>query len=113
MSRLTATLALLLLTTLTHAAGTKVELDSVDRLGRINGDVLACGYLELVPRVKGAMILYVRETREMGKTFEDATQARYRELVGGKAECAPRGAVLQEIDAAVEGIKQAFPLNID
>ena len=113
MTRLPALLALLLATQLAHAAASETELNAVDRLGRVNGTVLACGYLELVPRIKGAMILYVRETREMGKTFEDATQERYRAIIGADGDCPGPADTRGEMEAAVEEIKHAFPLNLD
>ena len=105
-------LVLLLTAPLAQAAGSKAELAAVDRLGAVNGTVRACGYLELVSRIKGAMILYVRETREMGATFENATQRGYGALVGDVTRCPQRAQVRATVEQAVEGIKRAFPLNV-
>ncbi|MBS3936476.1 MAG: SCO family protein [Sulfuritalea sp.] len=88
-----------------------VELDeaarnrSVDSLGRINGQALACGYLRLSHRVRTIVIARLPKTREIGERFERATGAAFLAQGAAGASCP------QEVALTIEADSVARPLG--
>ena len=86
-----------------------VGMAEVEALGRLNGQALACGYMELVPRAKGAMIHSAPKTREMGQAFHGATNSGYMALMERPGDCPPAPELRAAMESAVAALVRIFP----
>lgn len=75
---------------------------TVQNIGRINGQALACGYSDLVARAKTVVIARVPKTRTSGEAFESATSEAFIQQGSDKANCPPRTALAVELDNVVK-----------
>ena len=73
---------------------------TVQALGRLNGQALACQHKEVGARIKSIMINRVPKTRPMGELFENATTAAFLAQGNEKAACPPQVALTVELEAA-------------
>lgn len=73
---------------------------TVETLGRLNGQALACQHKEVGTRIKSIMINRVPKTRPMGELFENATTAAFLAQGNEKATCPPQVALTIELEAA-------------
>jgi protein SCO1/2 len=88
-----------LLATTTRAEPDAATLDAtVDALGRINGQALACNHREVAARARAIVIARVPKTREYGERFEQATSAAYLAAGGDKAACPAHVALTVELE---------------
>lgn len=78
---------------------------AVQAIGRLNGIALACQQPALVSRARNAVVTTAPKTRDIGETFEAATNAAYLEQ--GKGAVCPDGAALASNLAAAEKRLQA------
>lgn len=82
---------------------------AVTELGQLNGIALACNQPALVSRARNAVVTSAPKTRDIGETFESATNAAYLEQGKSQATC-PDGATLANRMAATEKrLQAAFP----
>jgi hypothetical protein len=79
---------------------------AVANLGRLNGIALNCRAKAETDRFRKAVIDVAPKLREIGETFEKATDASFREAVG--KPCPLPEALRMEGDAAVERLKKVF-----
>lgn len=73
---------------------------TVQALGRINGQALACQHKEVASRIKGLMITRVPKTRELGEQFEQGTTAAFL-AHGQSGVCPPAVALTVELEHVV------------
>lgn len=73
---------------------------TVQTLGRLNGQALACQHKEISARIKAIMINRVPKTRPMGELFENATTAAFLTQGNEKSTCPPQVALTVELEAA-------------
>ena len=82
---------------------------AVTELGKLNGIALACQQPALVARARNAIVTTVPNTRDIGETFAQATNAAYLEQGKGKTPC-PDGATLaSRVAAGEKRLQAAFP----
>lgn len=82
---------------------------AVTELGQLNGIALACKQPALVTRARNAIVTTAPKTRDIGETFENATNAAYLEQGKGKTPC-PDGATLAgRIAVSEKRLQAAFP----
>lgn len=62
-------------------------LAGASELGNVNGEALACGYAELLPKTKALMILRMPKTRRFGDAYEAASSASFRARTNGSEAC--------------------------
>lgn len=88
-----------------HAANSAADagLAEVLELGRVNGQVLACGYMEAAARIKAAMIQFAPKSRRYGATFEEATNEAFLAQSRKERNTCPDGPTFAE---QVEGLSQ-------
>ena len=62
-----------------RAAGGAADagLTEVSDLGRLNGQVLACGYGDIAAQIKAVMIQFAPKSRRYGAAFEEATHEAF------------------------------------
>ena len=77
----------------------------VEKTGGINGRALACAYPDIVSRAKAVIVARVAKTRELGETFEAATNAAFLAQGNNKSGCPARTALMVELETTVR------PLN--
>ena len=99
------------LTGLSAASGNEVSplTKTVDTLGRINGRALACSYPDIVSRTKSIVISRVPKARELGETFEVATQSAFLEQGKAPDECPPHKTLSHQLDTAARGLAAPSP----
>jgi protein SCO1/2 len=94
----------LLLPLALHAA----ELDpaqlqtTVETIGQINGQALACGHSDVVSRAKAIVIARVAKTRNLGEVFEQTTNAAFLAQGLRKEACPERAALTVKLEAAAK-----------
>lgn len=82
-----------------HAATEPDSLTAtVNSLGRLNGQALACDQKDLSGRIKAIMISRVPKTKELGVLFEQATTQAFLAQGADKSGCPPRPALALEIE---------------
>lgn len=62
-------------------------LAGASELGSVNGEALACGYAELLPKTRALMILRMPKTRRFGEAYEAASSASFRARTNGSEAC--------------------------
>lgn len=82
---------------------------AVTELGQLNGIALACQQPALVARARNAIVTTAPKTRDIGETFEQATNTAYLAQGNSKHPC-PDGATLaSRITAGEKRLQAAFP----
>ena len=99
------TLALALLLATGPLLADDAGLAAVDRLGRLNGQALACRQMDISARAKGALMGAAPKTREVGERFEAATNRAFL----SPASCGDRKRLATEVDAAIVELRVAYP----
>lgn len=80
---------------------------SLDSLGQLNGQALACQQMALSARLRTILIEEAPKERSVGEAFEQATQAAY--LAQGKGQACPDSKTLaKRIDAAAGELRHAL-----
>lgn len=74
---------------------------TVQTLGRLNGQALACQHKDVAARTRSIMINRVPKTRTMGELFEDATTVAFLAQGKDKASCPPQAALSVELEIAI------------
>lgn len=96
--------------TLSLAAALPVPADdaageaAIDRLGRLNGQALACRQLDASSRARNALLAHAPKTRPAGEVFEAATNKAFL----APAAC-DRLRLATDVDAAIVGLRLAYP----
>lgn len=80
----------------------------VATLGRINGQALACGQMTVVKRAKDIVIDRVPKTRELGATFESATQQAFLAQGSSQSACPARTALAVELETVARPLAPAL-----
>lgn len=80
-------------------------LAAVARLGRLNGQALACKQMDVAAQAKNALVALAPKTREVGERFEAETNRSFL----SPAACGERRRLAAEVDAAVLELRLAYP----
>lgn len=80
-------------------------LAAVAKLGRLNGQALACRQMDLSAKAKNALVALAPKTREIGERFEAETNRSFL----SPAPCGERQRLAGEVDGAVLELRLAFP----
>lgn len=86
----------------------EAQRTAVERLGRLNGRALACGYGDLVARAREIVVAGAAKTREIGEAFEAGTQAAFLALGNNKEACPAREALTMEMTLAARPLAAAI-----
>lgn len=78
---------------------------AVEKLGRLNGQALACRQMDVSAKAKAALVAHAPKTRQTGEAFEAATNRTF--LAPGV--CEKRQRLVTEVDAAIIELRLAFP----
>ncbi|MDQ5881158.1 MAG: hypothetical protein QG616_988 [Pseudomonadota bacterium] len=78
---------------------------AIDKLGRLNGQALACRYVDVSSRAKNALVTHAPKTRQSGEAFEAATNKAFL----SPASCRDKQRLATEVDAAIIDLRLAFP----
>lgn len=84
--------------------GAAPGLKTIERLGEVNGQALACGAKELSDRARALMLEFAPRRPEYGAAFEQATNRGYLAQVRGGAACPEPGVIalrLEEVATAL------------
>ena len=84
--------------------GAAPGLKTIERLGEVNGQALACGAKELSDRARALMLEFAPRRPEYGAAFEQATNRGYLAQVRGGAACPDTGVIalrLEEVATAL------------
>jgi protein SCO1/2 len=103
--KLTTVLAATLMLPLTLAAAEPdpAQLQAtVEAIGHINGQALACGHSDVVSRAKAIVIARVAKTRNLGEIFEQTTNAAFLAQGLKKETCPERAALTVKLEAAAK-----------
>ncbi len=92
----------------TPLAANQAQQQAIERLGRLNGTALHCGYFDETKRLKEAMVSNVPKVRALGALFEDATNQAFMKEVANKSACPNRQAFAKTITESIGNLKNAF-----
>lgn len=84
-------------------------LAAVARLGRLNGQALACQDSAAARRAKALMLAHAPKTARYGQAFDDATQQAFLATTGGQLACGENAARSQQLDAVERSLQAALP----
>lgn len=91
------------------AAGTAAAEDAglavVEKLGKLNGQALACRQMEISMKAKNAVMANAPKTREVGERFEQTTN----KIFLSPAPCGDRKRLATEVEAASVELRLAYP----
>ena len=83
-------------------------LAAIGELGKLNGIALACGKTALTTRLRDIIVTVAPKSREIGETYEQASNAAF--LAQGRGQACPDGRTLaKRIEAAEARLKAAYP----
>ena len=100
-------LALLMATSLTSPLAHAEEPAALTNLGFLNGMALACKQAALVARLRDAVVSHAPKTREVGETFEQATNMAFLGY-GDNAVCPDGKTLAERVDAGIAELKAAY-----
>lgn len=95
----------LLLLAAAARADVPAGMEAVDKLGSLNGQALACRQVELSSRARNALVAHAPKTREVGETFESATNRAFL----SPGACGDRKRLATEVDAAIVTLRLVWP----
>ena len=96
-----------------HAAELAVDagLSEVIDFGRLNGQVLACGYSDIAAQIKAAMIRLAPKSRRYGAAFEEATNEAFLAQSRKERNTCPDGPTLNgQVDEITQRLQAALPV---
>ena len=99
--------ALLSITGSTMATEPDAGLATIQDLGRVNGQALACSQMAISGQAKKLMIKHSPKTRRYGEVFEEATNAAYLEQGKDQDNC-PKPADFSARITEISGRLQAM-----
>ncbi|MCP4277679.1 MAG: hypothetical protein GY779_15135 [Gammaproteobacteria bacterium] len=89
-------------------AATDEQLNSIKRMGELNGVALHCEFLGETRRMKQALVTAMPKRRQLGQSFDDVTNTSFLSFIQAKSECPGEQQFIQEVTAAIAGLNQAF-----
>lgn len=81
------------------------DLAAVEKLGRLNGQALACRQMAVSAKARQALVANAPKTRQTGEAFEAATNRSFLSPVS----CANMQRLSTEVDAAIVALRLAYP----
>ncbi len=91
-------------------AATEEQLNSIKRIGQLNGVALQCKFFQEARRMKLALVAALPKRRQLGQTFDDSTNESFLEFIKNKSECPEKQQFILKVDAAVADLNKAFTL---
>ncbi len=89
-------------------AATDEQLNSIKRMGELNGVALQCKYLAEMRRMKKALVAALPKRRQLGQTFDDVTNTSFLSFIQAKSVCPAEQQFVLDVDAAIAGLNLAF-----
>lgn len=89
-------------------ADTNAQYDAVKALGTLNGIALQCKHLDVMRRLKEAVVANAPKERSFGLAFDQATNDSFLAFLDAKAPCPSAGTLAAEADNAIAVMQQAF-----
>jgi hypothetical protein len=98
----------LLLATSAVAADDEARYDAVKALGRLNGIALQCKYIDLVSRMKQAVVKTVPKERSFGLAFDQAANDSFLEFTLKQSSCPGPAGFEKDVSQQIELLQQTF-----
>lgn len=98
-------LALILGVALPALADDAAGQAAIEKLGRLNGQALACRQVDVSAKARNALIANAPKTQQTGDAFDAATNRSFL----SPAACGDRQRLATEVDAAILELRLAFP----
>jgi len=89
-------------------AATEEQLNSIKRMGQLNGVALHCKFLREARRMKLVLVAALPKRRQLGQTFDDSTNKSFLTFIQNRSVCPGQQQFTQEVDTAVANLNQAF-----
>lgn len=90
---------------------TDAQYHAVERMGKLNGIALQCGYYDQTRRLKKALISALPKRRQLGQAFETVTNESYMAFLEAGSACQEQAEFSGEVDSAIQLLNQAFGVN--
>ncbi len=84
------------------------QLESIRKLGELNGIALHCKALAETQRMKKALVLNLPKRRQLGELFDQETNRSFLDFINNRAACPSLGAFTQQVDAAISDLERVF-----
>lgn len=84
------------------------QLNTIRRLGELNGVALHCKALDETQRMKRALVLNLPKRRQLGELFDHETNNSFMRFIEEGASCPSPAALNSQIDSAIEALEAAF-----
>jgi hypothetical protein len=98
----------LFFSSLTLAAETEPQRQSIEALGELNGIALHCKYMEHVHFIKQSLVETLPKKRRLGDIFEEATNTSFLTFIQSKESCPSPAEFDQQVNAAIDQLYKAF-----
>ncbi len=89
-------------------AATEAQLNSIKRVGQLNGVALQCKYLNDARRMKLSLVAVLPKRRQLGQVFDDATNESFLSFIQNRSVCPEADQFTLQVDAAVADLNQVF-----
>lgn len=80
-------------------------LAAVEKLGRLNGQALACRQMDVATKAKNALIAVAPKTQQVGELFDSTTNKSFL----SPGACGEKRRLQTEVDAAIVELRLAYP----
>lgn len=91
-----------------HAQDLAAQRKAVTGLGLLNGQALACRYLDEVRRMKEAVIAHAPQERVFGADFDKATNDGFLRFRSEGGACPAPAVFAGRVDARIEALAASF-----
>jgi hypothetical protein len=91
-----------------QAQDLKAQREAVAGLGLLNGQALACRYLDEVRRMKEAVVAHAPQERVFGADFDKATNDGFLRFRSEGATCPAPAVFAGRVDARIEALAESF-----
>lgn len=81
---------------------------SVKGLGALNGVALQCKYIDLVRRMKSAVVLSAPKERSFGLAFDQSTNDAFLAFIKDNRVCPTHATLYRQVGHQIDALKAAF-----
>jgi hypothetical protein len=92
----------------TGLAYTQAQLDSIRRLGQLNGIALQCKAYAETQRMKRTLVNRLPKRRQLGELFDLETNRSFLQFIENQVRCPTASHLSRQIDQAIERLEGLF-----
>ncbi len=89
-------------------AATDKQLETITKLGQLNGIALQCGYIPQVQKIKQSLVLNLPKRRELGEWFEYQTNNKFMEFIKNNMSCPEPTVFSGQVELAISKLESEF-----